>query len=252
VSASQLAGVARVVAGSVARLVDPDVLINLAVFEGDVTLTPRDLIAGSTAFVRVDVHVFGPEQSVPMTLTVWDGEPDQGALLSTFTTERVMGGGEVISHSFLWDLDPADAGEHDLHVRVETGGTEELSTADNLAAHVVWVSAPGLYLMDDYVYPNPASRLSELAFRYELSRGGAAAVLRVYDLLGQELGAFVTTGAPGAAEGTDAGWNTVPWSALEGAPDDLASGVYVYRLSVYQTAGGESVDERTGKFAVVR
>jgi hypothetical protein len=252
VSLSQLTGVARLIAGSVARLADPDVLINLAVFEGDITLTPRDLITGSTASVRVDVHVFGPEQSVPMALTIWDGEPDQGALLSTFTTDRVMGGGEVISHSFLWDLDPADAGEHDLHVRVESGDTEELSTADNLATHVVWVSARGLYLLDDYVYPNPASRLSELAFRYELSRDGAAAVLRVYDLLGQELGAFVTTGGPGVAEGTAAGWNTVPWSALEGAPDDLASGVYVYRLSVYQAAGGEPVDERTGKFAVVR
>jgi hypothetical protein len=96
--------------------------------------------------------------------------------------------------------------------------------------------------------------MDELAFRYELSRSAFAAILRVYDLLGQELGEFVISPPPGSGEGTGtgAGWNTVPWSALDGAPADLASGIYIYRLSIYKTAGGELVDDETGKFAVVR
>jgi hypothetical protein len=251
---SQLAGVARLVAGSVARLADPDVRINLAVFEGDIAITPPDLVAGSVATVQIDVHVFGPEESVAMTVEAWDGAPDRGTLLASFSVDRVMGGGEVISREFPWVVQPSGAGEHEIHVRVTTEGTQELTTADNAATRVVWVSAPGLYLMDHYVYPNPAPRVGDLAFRYELSRGAFAAMIRVYDLLGQELGEFVISPPPGSGEGTGtgAGWNTVPWTALRGAPADLASGIYIYRLTVYETAGGELVDDETGKFAIVR
>ena len=52
-------------------------------------------------------------------------------------------------------------------------------------------------------------------------------------------------------EGVLAGWNTLPWVALE-CPHPPPSGVYVYRIEVFAPDGGGSVDVETGRFALLR
>ena len=65
---TQLAGVGRLVAGSLARLADTDSAINLAVFPDDVSFDPRSPEIGDRVDVSIKVHVFGPEEHVDMTL----------------------------------------------------------------------------------------------------------------------------------------------------------------------------------------
>jgi hypothetical protein len=256
VVASQLGGVGRTVAGSLARLAESDGTFNLAVFSEDLSVSPRTPETGDIVQFSVKVHAFGPDEDVDMTLTVWDGEPDEGELLTEFEVSREMGGGEVVYHDFYWLPDADDLGMHEITARIETDGTDELSYSDNTAVFEVRVNDESrLFVMEHYSYPNPAGETGELAFRYELSREAGAAELIVYDITGQELGTHVLSlggGEPSPEAGLSAGWNTVAWTNFQDAADRLASGMYIYKLKVYQRGATEPASEVTGRFAVVR
>lgn len=252
---SQFAATTRLVSASLARLADPDGTINLAILDGDVYLSPGDFWTGSSTTVSVDVHAFGPRESVAMTLEAWDGEPGEGRLLSSLSLDRTMGGGEVIEHEFAWAFGDADVGHHTLTLVVSTEDTQELTLADNTLAVDLRVNDPHrLFVMDHYVYPNPVPSMDKLNFRLELSRQAQSAVVTVYDLLGQERFKIerVESLAGGGEEGigTEAGWNTMSWRDSDVALPDLPSGVYIYQLEVSSSEGG--TDQQTGKFAVAR
>ncbi len=257
VTPSQLTGVAKMVAGGMARLADPEAEFNLAVFDEDFRLTPDDLWTDESTIVRVDVHAFGPSTEVDFRLELWDGEPDQGALLDTLTFQRAMGGGEVVIHEFEWEFDEHDLGDHVVWARVAAGGVDEAFTEDNVASVAARVSAQDLFLIDDYVYPNPASDPADLRFRFNLSREARTVVVDVYDLMGQTLGSFTKHRDQIATDeenmGTIAGWNTIEWEDASWDLDDLASGVYLYRVRIYGFGShSDPVGVTSGKFAVVR
>jgi hypothetical protein len=248
---TQLAGVGRLVAGSVARLADTESLINLAVFSEDVSFKPRSPDIGEHVDVSVKVHVFGPDEHVDMRLEVWDGSPEAGSLLSLSEVARTMGGGEVIRHEFPWDVVGSDLGEHDITVRVIAEGTTELTESDNEAVAVVRISDPDdLFVMRHFAYPNPGAP-EELNLRYELSRDAAAVHVEIFDLTGQPLGEFIR-GIHSSDACTEAGWNTVALDGFGGLVARMASGVYVYRLRIYAEGVAEPEDMVIGKFAVIR
>ncbi|MBD3348026.1 MAG: M20/M25/M40 family metallo-hydrolase [Candidatus Eisenbacteria bacterium] len=254
--ASQLSGVGRAIAGSVARLAETDGTFNLAVFPEDFSVYPRSPETGDIVEFSVKVHAFGPDEDVDMTLTVWDGEPDEGELLAERSVSRAMGGGEVIYNSFYWLPDSGDLGVNRITARVESDGVEELSYSDNSATFEIRVNDESrLFVMEHYSYPNPAGHAGDLSFRYELSREAGASEIVVFDMTGQELGVFQfggIAGEPPEGAGLSAGWNTVRWNDFASSADALASGVYIYKLRIYERGGTEPATEVTGRFAVVR
>ncbi len=256
ITPSQFDGVGRAVAGSVARLAETDGTFNLAVFPEDLSSDPPRPDVGDIVHCDVKVHAFGPDESVDMTLKVYDGDPETGELLETYAVSRTMGGGEVFYHRFTWLPGEADLGLHEFTAVVEADGVEELTTTDNEAVFEVRVNDPeNLFVMNHYVYPNPSGASGDPAFRYELSKEGAAVRIRLFDITGQELGTFqrgLGEGNPGDEIGISAGWNTVLSEEFEGPAAGLASGVYIYRLSIYAEGASEPADEVSGRFAVVR
>lgn len=253
---SQFASTARMCVGALARLNDPDVAFNLVVDEHDFVFHPTVPSSGSPSVITIDAHAYGPNESVDMTLEVWDGEPDEGELLTSESYVRTMGGGEYVTHTFLWEPDEGDVGEKTLWVRVSTDGTDELTLTDNVASKTIHVTAPELYVTRHFVWPNPAPGAGDVQFRYELSREAAAMDLEVFDLTGQSLGKLEHTldeGAGDAAnQGLLSGWNDLAWDRLEDGVDELASGVYVYRLRVWDRGASEEADMVTGRLAIVR
>jgi hypothetical protein len=237
-------------------MAESDGTINLAVFPEDISVEPAAPETEDIVEFFVQVHVFGPEEHVDLTLTAWDGEPDQGELLAEKEISRTMGGGEVIYDSFLWIPGPQDVGEHRITVRLQTDGTSELSTADNEAVFRVRVADNRkLFVMDHFSYPNPSGHAGDLAFRYELSREAGAAEIEVFDLTGQRVGIIqrsIGQVDPDMQAGISTGWNTMAWRDFDEGAASLASGVYVYRLTVYAEGDPEPADEASGKFAVVR
>lgn len=253
---SQLAVVAKAIAGSLARFADPDGQINLAVFQEDVAVNRTALVAGNAVPVTVDVHAFGPSEPVSATVRVWDGAPGSGALLFETAVSRVVGGGEVIRNTFVWQLDESDIGEHVLTVEVVAPGTDELTLTDNEAAVTLYVRAATLRLASHYAYPNPSGAADEITFRYELTREAWTVALTLFDLTGQTLGSYTKRRDVSASdqdnEGVLPGWNAVPWERLNRGGPPLASGVYVYRLQAYGQGQVDPSDVATGKFAVLR
>ncbi len=253
---SQLGSTARMCIGALARLIDPDATFNLVVSGSDFGFTPAYLSSDAPVVVEVDLHAYGPDESVDATLEVWDGEPDEGTLLDSANYVRTMGGGEYETLMLLWDLSEDDVGEHTLWVRVTTDGTEELSLTDNVASRTVHVSSPSLFVNRHFTWPNPASGVGDVRFRYELSRDAAAVQLSIYDLTGQHLGAFDRSYSSAAGDvgntGLLSGWNDLGWDALGDSADELASGVYIYRLAIWDRGAVEESDLVTGRFAIVR
>ncbi len=256
---SQLALVARLVAGSVARLADPEAHRSTSPSSPkDLELLrerPRDREVGVVLRGRPRVRALraGGRDDPGVGRRAGGG----GDLLSQASVTRPVGWGEVIRHEFTWELEPDDLGEHTVTAVVSAPGTDELTLADNEAAVSLRVDAPTLFVANHYVYPNPAGVLDEMAFRYELSRECRRAVLKVFDLTGQEMGegyskVLDVSAGDDANQGVLAGWNTVSWESVAGAAMDLASGVYVYRLEVYASGSTEPDDAETGKFAVLR
>ncbi len=253
---SQLGSTARMCVGALARLIDPDATFNLAVFGSDFSFTPVYLSSDAPAVITVDLHAYGPEEDVDATLEIWDGEPDEGTLLEATSFSRTLGGGEYTTHQFFWQLSEDDVGEHELWVRVSTDGTDELTLTDNVASTTVHVSSPELFVNQHFTWPNPASGTGDVRFRYELSRDASAVEFDVYDLTGQRLGGFSHTYEQSAGDAGNAGllsgWNDLGWDALGDEVDELASGVYVYRLAVWDRGAVEESDLVTGRFAIVR
>ena len=46
--------------------------------------------------------------------------------------------------------------------------------------------------------------------------------------------------------------NSVGWESLDAAVSSLASGIYIYRVTVYDRGAVGPTDQKTGKFAIVR
>ena len=262
---SQLVSTARMVTGAVARLADPDGQFNLAVFADDVVFYATTaggiryhtdhFVIGEPGPMRVDFHAFGPDGYADVVLEVWDGPPDEGGLLSTASFAGTMGGGQVLTHEFEWDLDDSDLGDHLLSVRLVVTGDEESSLTDNVVEGVpLRVDAPELFIADHFTWPNPASDISDLKFAYRLSRATEGSVeIKVFDLLGQSIAETVLYHDPeSGSEGVLAGRNTVSWKDFDATGAGVASGVYVYQITVYDVHGVEPADQVMGKLAIVR
>ena len=261
----QLVKTARMVTGALARLADPDGEFNLAVFADDVVFyaTTADgiryhtdhLVIGEPGPMRVDFHAFGPDGYADVVLEVWDGPPDEGGLLSTASFAGTMGGGQVLTHEFEWELDDTDLGDHLLSVRLIVTGEDELTLTDNVVEGIpLRVDAPELFIADHFTWPNPARDISDLNFEYRLSRATEGSVeIKVFDLLGQEIAGTILYYRPGSEnEGVLPGMNTVSWESLDATGGGLASGVYVYQITVYDLHGTEPADQTIGKLAIVR
>jgi len=265
---SQLAKTARMVTGAVARLADPDGQFNLAVFADDVVFYATSpsgseyhsdhFVIGDLVPVRVDFHAFGPDGSAEVLLEVWDGPPDEGYLMSTGLFGGTMGGGEVLTHRFEWELDDDDFGDHLFSVRLVVTGDDELTLTDNVVEGVrIRVDAPELFIAEHFTWPNPASDLAELNFGYRLSREIEGSVeIEVFDLLGQNVAKamMVYDANPSSPnEGVLPGMNTVSWLNFDATGADLASGVYIYQIVVYGSFyDTDPADRVMGKFAIVR
>ncbi len=265
---SQLVKTARMVTGAVARLADPDGQFNLAVFADDLVFYATDadgieyhsdhFVVGELIPVRVDFHAFGPDGNADVVLEVWDGSPDEGVRMCEAQFGGIMGGGEVLTHRFEWELDDDDFGDHLFSVRLVVTGDDELTLTDNVVEGIrVRIDAPELFVAEHFTWPNPASELAELNFEYRLSREMEGSVtIEVLDLLGQIIGktTMVYDAHPSSPnEGVLPGMNTVSWESFDATGADLASGVYIYRIMVYGSFLDEDpTDQVMGKFAIVR
>lgn len=95
-------------------------------------------------------------------------------------------------------------------------------------------------LNDVFVYPNPHTKFSKQDY-ITFANLTRTATIYIYDLTGRYLAKVEETDGNGGAE-----WNL---KTLDGK--DISTGVYIYRVEG-KDSNGNSVDDRTGKFMIVK
>ena len=105
-------------------------------------------------------------------------------------------------------------------------------------------------IRDVYPYPNPMSERTTFAFRVE---GGRTEQLRdfrlrIYTVAGRLIREFTSTDLETGA--LRVGWNLLPWDGRDADGDRVATGVYLYRVSVEGGDGTFTGDVE--KVAVIR
>ena len=140
--------------------------------------------------------------------------------------------GEVVRFDFNYTA-PASTGTVTLYANgnsVNLSGTnigDQWNFANNFtitvqpSTGVASLGVPGSFGMDQN-YPNPFNPSTTINFALPVS---AHVTLRVYDAAGREVAVLLD-------ETLEAGYRTVQWTA-----GSLASGVYVYRLEAFSSAG---------------
>ena len=136
------------------------------------------------------------------------------------------------SHTRVYDVKP---GSHEFHAvvqnYVETDGTGKASMYGSLTVEFYPDSVETLAIDDDALnipqnyflaqnYPNPFNPATQIS--YTLARAGDVQ-LKVYDLLGRDVGTLVNGHQP-------AGAHQVVWQALGRQGNALPAGVYLYQL----------------------
>ncbi len=91
------------------------------------------------------------------------------------------------------------------------------------------------------VYPNPFNRTATASGKIMFANLTKSATVKVYSLAGVLLAELKTSGENGGIE----------WDVRDTKGNELPSGVYIFRAEGRNSSGAE-VDEKTGKFAVIK
>jgi hypothetical protein len=105
-------------------------------------------------------------------------------------------------------------------------------------------------IRDLYPYPNPMNTHTTFAFRVEGGTSSPAAFrLRIYTLAGRLIRAFDGSDV-NSGTGLRIGWNSLRWNGRDADGDRVATGVYLYRVSMEGENG--SFEGDIEKIAVIR
>lgn len=152
-----------------------------------------------------------------------------------------------ISESFVYNRDSYKSGliHYPLPGLSEGEHAITLQAFDNLnnrsEAQVLFriIDNDGIILRDVVNYPNPFRKNTEFTFRTNIS--GAEYSIKIYTLSGRLIEKL---------EGiTDDNYNSVPWSGLDRDGNELANGVYIYKLLLKYNS---KVKEKIEKMVVLR
>jgi hypothetical protein len=99
-----------------------------------------------------------------------------------------------------------------------------------------------VFLNNVFVYPNPCS--DSVTFNW-LQTAPAAVEISIFTVSGREIAGF--NGVTG-----EAGYNQYLWDCRDGDSDPVASGSYVYRISVRSWGSSDVQDDYTGIVAILR
>ncbi len=91
------------------------------------------------------------------------------------------------------------------------------------------------------VYPNPYNHSKSVNKKITFANLTKTAVVRVYTITGEFIKELKTTGENGGIE----------WDAKDSRGGELPSGVYIFKAEGKNSAG-QNVEEKTGKFAVIK
>ncbi|MDI6808648.1 MAG: M28 family peptidase [Candidatus Eisenbacteria bacterium] len=238
----------------------PDLSVSageLVLMQGRGSQPTSKVVVGSEVTLLLTAHNLGDKiaASDSIKFSFYGGDPQRGGTLIADTTVSFsyLSRGGAVSGRVSWMPAESDAGARTIFGSVELMGMSETTVTNNMTSSDVIVQGETLRFLQCYVYPNPSSvAASNTLFAYELSKPGTVEI-EVFDLSGRDVGNFekVYTGLY-QENGARAGMNTVRLSEFQSLPANLASGLYIYKISVFEPSSTSPSSVRKGKFAIMK
>lgn len=115
---------------------------DLALAEGDVIVSPENPIIGKTVTFKTNVYNMGESTARNITITAYDGDPENNKKLTSFRSTRSetiaeIAPGEVKEVDILWDPEAYEGvGIHEIHFVIDPfNRIEELSEENNTSTY---------------------------------------------------------------------------------------------------------------------
>ncbi len=227
----------KVVVASLAQFAFPDSLPDLVVRSGDINfLKDQSLLEFRIRNLR-NAPVEGD-----FSVGIYEIDPDSSERL---IAEEKVTAGMTPGGSLTLEFPLSFYGEKSVLVRTDVmDEVIEENEGNNFASVILKSSSEDLWISEAFVYPNPA-RSGELNFHYQLSKG-AVVQLEVFSQAGERIWEM------SIPYGDNLGRNEVEWNLKNMRGKSLESGLYIYKISAYESGGSAPSDFTLGKFAVMR
>jgi hypothetical protein len=203
---------------------------------------------GEGVEVRVGITNHGGIRNDPWSVEVAieiDGRLVESLGSVSGTTPFPPGAHETLS--FFWVPSEDQAGAPRVRARLNAPGGTGLGEITRTAA----VEGERGAIHRAYAYPNPTRLPGSAAIHYELARGGPVR-LTLLDVRGQEIARFDQSFDPVFPDpGVDVGGADVPLRDLL-AGRDLAPGLYLIRIELFNDTSTGSVEVEVVRLAVIR
>ena len=149
-----------------------------------------------------------------------------------------------------WRLASNETGSHSLSVRA----WDVLNNSSSADLTYVLADDEVLTVTNVYNYPNPMNRETRFVFEHNQPIGTPARVqVRIYTLSGRPIRTIDTEESlpSGVLNGSTV---QIPWDGRDEDFDRLATGIYLYKLSVEveQPGGAAEISEHIEKLAIIR
>ncbi len=114
---------------------------DLALAEGDITITPEQPVIGKTVIFKTHIYNMGESTARNVSVTAYDGDPSLNKKLTSFRSNRSqsvteIAPGEMEEVEILWDPEAYDGlGVHEIHFVIDPfNRIEELSEDNNTSS----------------------------------------------------------------------------------------------------------------------
>jgi hypothetical protein len=163
-----------------------------------------------------------------------------------------------VTDNFVFDMGDWQQGEVSLQMPHLTEGEHHLSIKawDNYNNSSVFSTYITIYADDNFAlkevmnYPNPAVRIDSTVFQYMLTNDAEKVSLKIFTLTGRKIKTFDLE----SSEYTSLGYHYVPYNLRDSDGDNLASGVYIYKIEATGTGfdGRRRTSDFVSKLAIIR
>jgi hypothetical protein len=217
-------------------------LVNDRPFEEGITMVPASFNFGADIRDEHGINITG-QLGHGIVVTVDGGEVYEGDVTGYFRYNQ----GDYQAGRLEVSLPALPVGEHDISLKV----WDNFNNSTLITKRVDAVATDNLELSEVMNYPNPIRKgETGTAFQYCLNDDVDRVTIKIFTEAGKKIKTIDIT----SADLTHMDCNQVSWNLLDADGDNLANGIYLYKVTAEKRLadGSSEQADKTGKLVILR